>query len=202
MSSSRLRRVLATSTLSVALVAGGVVAPTAGAVTTSIKNNKCTITLSDKESSDLSNAESKDNDVDSGLLQDDYEILPKDAEARARAVQNQSDELYRDLADFETEVELGDEDAVKRAKNNIKVAETFRDIAPEYIKALNACAKKEEFNKKKDSDRDNTSSNIDKGGAILLGVSGALTIILMALRAAGPFLKTILPPQLADMIPA
>ncbi|WP_295805776.1 hypothetical protein [uncultured Corynebacterium sp.] len=202
MSSSRLRRVVATSTLSVALVAGGVVAPTAGAVTTSIKNNKCTITLSDKESSDLSNAESKDNDVDSGLLQDDYEILPKDAEARARAVQNQSDELYRDLADFETEVELGDEDAVKRAKNNIKVAETFRDIAPEYIKALNACAKKEEFNKKKDSDRDNTSSNIDKGGAILLGVSGALTIILMALRAAGPFLKTILPPQLADMIPA
>ena len=193
---------VATSTLSVALVAGGVVAPTAGAVTTSIKNNKCTITLSDKESSDLSNAESKDNDVDSGLLQDDYEILPKDAEARARAVQNQSDELYRDLADFETEVELGDEDAVKRAKNNIKVAETFRDIAPEYIKALNACAKKEEFNKKKDSDRDNTSSNIDKGGAILLGVSGALTIILMALRAAGPFLKTILPPQLADMIPA
>ena len=183
-------------------MAGGVVAPTAGAVTTSIKNNKCTITLSDKESSDLSNAESKDNDVDSGLLQDDYEILPKDAEARARAVQNQSDELYRDLADFETEVELGDEDAVKRAKNNIKVAETFRDIAPEYIKALNACAKKEEFNKKKDSDRDNTSSNIDKGGAILLGVSGALTIILMALRAAGPFLKTILPPQLADMIPA
>ena len=202
MSSSRLRRVVATSTLSVALVAGGVVAPTAGAVTTSIKNNKCTITLSDKESTDLSNAESKDNDVDSGLLQDDYEILPKDAEARARAVQNQSDELYRDLADFETEVELGDEDAVKRAKNNIKVAETFRDIAPEYIKALNACAKKEEFNKKKDSDRDNTSSNIDKGGAILLGVSGALTIILMALRAAGPFLKTILPPQLADMIPA
>ena len=202
MSSSRLRRVVATSTLSVALVAGGVVAPTAGAVTTSIKNNKCTITLSDKESSDLSNAESKDNDVDSGLLQDDYEILPKDAEARARAVQNQSDELYRDLADFETEVELGDEDAVKRAKNNIKVAETFRDIAPEYIKALNACAKKEEFNKKKDADGDNTSSNIDKGGAIILGVSGALTIILMALRAAGPFLKTVLPPQLADMIPA
>lgn len=202
MSSSRLRRVVATSTLSVALVAGGVVAPTAGAVTTSIKNNKCTITLSDKESTDLSNAESKDNDVDSGLLQDDYEILPKDAEARARAVQNQSDELYRDLADFETEVELGDEDAVKRAKNNIKVAETFRDIAPEYIKALNACAKKEEFNKKKDSDGDNTSSDIDKGGAILLGVSGALTVILMALRAAGPFLKTVLPPQLADMIPA
>ncbi|MCG7229973.1 hypothetical protein [Corynebacterium minutissimum] len=202
MSSSRLRRVVATSTLSVALVAGGVVAPTAGAVTTSIKNDKCTITLSEKESNDLSNAESKDNDVDSGLLKDDYEILPKDAEARARAVQNQSDELYRDLAGFETEVELGDEDAVKRAKNNIKVAETFRDIAPEYIKALNACAKKEEFNKKKDSDRDNTSSNIDKGGAILLGVSGALTVILMALRAAGPFLKTILPPQLADMIPA
>ncbi|KHO30111.1 hypothetical protein [Corynebacterium minutissimum] len=202
MSSSRLRRVVATSTLSVALVAGGVVAPTAGAVTTSIKNDKCTITLSEKESNDLSNAESKDNDVDSSLLKDDYEILPKDAGARARAVQNQSDELYRDLADFEAEVELGDEDAVKRAKNNIKVAETFRDIAPEYIKALNACAKKEEFNKKKDSDRDNTSSNIDKGGAILLGVSGALTIILMALRAAGPFLKTVLPPQLADMIPA
>lgn len=202
MSSSRLRRVVATSTLSVALVAGGVVAPTAGAVTTSIKNDKCTITLSEKESNDLSNAESKDNDVDSGLLKDDYEILPKDAEARARAVQNQSDELYRDLADFETEVELGDEDAVKRAKNNIKVAETFRDIAPEYIKALNACAKKEEFNKKKDSDSDNTSSNIDKSGAIILGVSGALTVILMALRAAGPFLKTVLPPQLADMIPA
>ena len=56
MSSSRLRRVVATSTLSVALIAGGVVAPTAGAVTTSIKNAKCTITLSDKESSDLSNA--------------------------------------------------------------------------------------------------------------------------------------------------
>ena len=36
MSSSRLRRVVATSTLSVALIAGGVVAPTAGAVTTSI----------------------------------------------------------------------------------------------------------------------------------------------------------------------
>lgn len=202
MSSSRLRRVVATSTLSVALIAGGVVAPTAGAVTTTIKNEKCTITLSDKESSDLSNAESKDNDVDSGLLKDDYEILPKDAAARARAVETQSDELYRDLAAYETEAEIGDEESAKRAKNNVKVVETFRDIAPEYVKALNACANNKEFNKKKDSDSDNTSSNIDTGGAILFGVTGGLTIILMALRAAGPFLKTILPPQLANMIPA
>lgn len=202
MSSSRLRRVVATSTLSVALIAGGVVAPTAGAVTTTMKNGKCTITLSDDESSDLSKAESKDNDVDSSLLKDGYEILPKDAAARARAVKEQSDELYRDLASFETEAEIGDEESAKRAKNNIKVAETFRDIAPEYVKALNACEKKQEFNKKKDSDSDNTSSNIDTGGAILFGVTAGLTIILMALRAAGPFLKTVLPPQLADMLPA
>ena len=201
MTSSRLRRVVATSALSVALVAGGIAAPTAGAVTTSIKNDKCTITLSEDEASDLKNAESKDNDVDSSLLKDGLEILPKDAAARAKAVENQSDELYRDLANFEAEVELGDEDAVKRAKNNIKVAETFRDIAPEYVKALDACAKKAEVNKKAPSG-DNTSSNIDKGGAIILGVSGALTVLFMALRAASPFLKTVLPPQLAAMLPA
>lgn len=201
MTSSRLRRVVATSTLSVALVAGGIAAPTAGAVTTSIKNDKCTITLSEDEASDLKNAESKDNDVDSSLLKDGLKISPKDAEKRARDVENQSDELYRALAGYEAEVELGDEDAVKRAKNNIKVAETFRDIAPEYVKALDACAKKEELNKKAPSG-DNTSSNIDKGGAIILGVSGALTVLFMALRAASPFLKTVLPPQLAAMLPA
>lgn len=200
MSSSRLRRVVATSTLSVALVAGGVVAPTAGAVTTSIKNDKCTITLNEEEASDLKNAESKDNDVDSSLLKNGLKISPKDAEKRARDVENQSDELYRALAGYEAEVELGDEDAVKRAKNNIAVVEAFRGIAPDYVKALNACAKKEEFNKEEETGG-NTSSNIDTGGAIILGVSGGLAVILMALRAAGPFLKTVLPPQLAAMLP-
>ncbi|OFN78252.1 MULTISPECIES: hypothetical protein [unclassified Corynebacterium] len=200
MSSSRLRRVVATSTLSVALVAGGVVAPTAGAVTTSIKNDKCTITLNEEEASDLKNAESKDNDVDSSLLKNGLKISPKDAEKRARDVENQSDELYRALAGYEAEVELGDEDAVKRAKNNIAVVEAFRGIAPDYVKALNACAKKEEFNKEEETGG-NTSSNIDTGGAIILGVSGGLAVILMVLRAAGPFLKTVLPPQLAAMLP-
>lgn len=109
--------------MSVALVAGGVVAPTAGAVTTSIKNDKCTITLNEEEASDLKNAESKDNDVDSSLLKNGLKISPKDAEKRARDVENQSDELYRALAGYEAEVELGDEDAVKRAKNNIAVVE-------------------------------------------------------------------------------
>ncbi|WP_412099227.1 hypothetical protein [Corynebacterium aurimucosum] len=200
MSSSRLRRVVATSTLSVALVAGGVVAPTAGAVTTSIKNDKCTITLNEEEASDLKNAESKDNDVDSSLLKNGLKISPKDAEKRARDVENQSDELYRALAGYEAEVELGDEDAVKRAKNNIAVVKAFRGIAPDYVKALNACAKKEEFNKEEETGG-NTSSNIDTGGAIILGVSGGLAVILMVLRAAGPFLKTVLPPQLAAMLP-
>ncbi len=201
MTSSRLHRVVAASSLSVALVAGGIAAPTAGAVTTSIKNDKCTITLSEDEASDLKNAESKDNDVDSSLLKDGLKISPKDAEKRARDVENQSDELYRALAGYEAEVEFGDEDAVKRAKNNIAVVDAFRGIAPEYVKALDACAKKEEFNKKAPSG-DNTSSNIDKGGAIILGVSGALTVFFMALRAASPFLKTVLPPQLAAMLPA
>ena len=191
---------VATSTLSVALVAGGVVAPTAGAVTTSIKNDKCTITLNEEEASDLKNAESKDNDVDSSLLKNGLKISPKDAEKRARDVENQSDELYRALAGYEAEVELGDEDAVKRAKNNIAVVEAFRGIAPDYVKALNACAKKEEFNKEEETGG-NTSSNIDTGGAIILGVSGGLAVILMVLRAAGPFLKTVLPPQLAAMLP-
>ncbi|OHO65910.1 hypothetical protein HMPREF2743_02360 [Corynebacterium sp. HMSC036D02] len=191
---------VATSTLSVALVAGGVVAPTAGAVTTSIKNDKCTITLNEEEASDLKNAESKDNDVDSSLLKNGLKISPKDAEKRARDVENQSDELYRVLAGYEAEVELGDEDAVKRAKNNIAVVEAFRGIAPDYVKALNACAKKEEFNKEEETGG-NTSSNIDTGGAIILGVSGGLAVILMVLRAAGPFLKTVLPPQLAAMLP-
>lgn len=202
MTSSRLRRVVATSTLSVALVAGGIAAPTAGAVTTSIKNDKCTITLSEEEASDLKDAESKDNDVDSSLLKDGLEILPKDAAARANAVENQSEELYRDLAKYETETRIGNEESVKRAKNNIAVVKTFRRIAPEYVKALNACAKKEELNKKPAPSGDNTSSNIDKGGAIILGVSGGLAVLLMALRAASPFLKTVLPPQLAAMLPA
>lgn len=200
MSSSRLRRVVAASSLSVAVLAGGVVAPTASAVSTTIKDEKCTITLSDEEASKLKNAEAKDNDVDSSLLKNGLKILPKDAEKRARAVKDQSEELYRALADYEAEVGVGDEDAVKRAKNNIAVAEAFREIAPEYVEALNACAKKEEFNKEQVSG-DNTSSNIDTGGAIILGVSGGLAVLLMVLRAAGPFLKTVLPPQLVAMLP-
>ena len=81
MSSSRLRRVVAASTVSLAVLTGGVVAPSAGAVTTSIKDAKCTITLSEEEASDLKSAESKDNDVDSSLLKDGLKILPKDAES-------------------------------------------------------------------------------------------------------------------------
>ncbi|WP_311521786.1 hypothetical protein [uncultured Corynebacterium sp.] len=200
MSSSRLRRVVAASSLSVAVLAGGVAAPTAGAVSTTIKDEKCTITLSEEEASDLKNAESKANDVDSSLLKNGLKISPKDAEKRARAVEDQSEELYRALAGYEAEVELGDENAVKRAKNNIAVVKAFRGIAPEYIKALNACAKKEEFNKREASGA-NTSSNIDTGGAVILGVTGGLAVILMVLRAAGPFLKTVLPPQLAAMLP-
>lgn len=201
MSSSRLRRVVAASSLSVAVLAGGVAAPMAGAVSTTIKDEKCTITLSEEQASDLKNVESKDNDVDSSLLKNGLKILPKDAEKRARDVENQSAELYRALAGYEAEVELGDENAVKRAKNNIAVVETFRAIAPDYVKALNACAKKEEFNKEEETGG-NTSSNIDTGGAIILGVSGGLAVILMVLRAATPFLKTVLPPQLAAMLPA
>lgn len=200
MSSSRLRRVVAVSTVSVAVLASGAVAPTAGAVTTSIKDEKCTITLSEEEASDLKNAESKDNDVDSSLLKDGLKILPKDAEKRARDVENQSEELYRALAGYEVDAELGGEESAKRAKNNIAVVEAFRKIAPDYVKALNACAKKEELNKEQEGGG-NTSSNIDTGGAVILGVSGGLAVILMALRAAGPYLKTVLPPQLTAMLP-
>lgn len=149
MSSSRLRRVVAASSLSVAVLAGGVVAPTAGAVSTTIKDEKCTITLSEEEASDLKNAESKDNDVDSSLLKNGLKILPKDAQKRASAVEEQSNELFRALADYEAEVELGDENVVKRAKHNIAVVETFRAIAPEYVKALNACAKRKNSTRKR-----------------------------------------------------
>ncbi len=202
MSSNRLHRVLATTALTATLVAGGVVAPTAGAVTTTLKDNKCTIRLSDEEAGDLSKAEGKANDVDSSLLKDDYKIWPKDAASRARAVEDQADELYREIPSYETTAELSsDENEVKRAKNNIAVAETFRKIAPDYVKALNACAKKEKYGTDKDDDRDNTLGNIDKGGAIILGTTAALSILMFAFRVAVPQLKNILPPEIAAMLP-